>query len=740
MTGDRETDNRDYQAIVEQVPAIVYIAEPGADGTWLYVSGWVEPILGYTAEEFMADASWTRTVHPDDLARVLETGRRVIDETPGEVCSLEYRMLHKDGHPVWIRDRTKLITDKHGVHHWYGVLYDITEQKLMEAELERQSSAQAAIAELGERALERIPVEDLLAEACEAVTRVLEVEASLVARASPDQTTLELACSFGWRDAQQRRRIAVDGKTQIGSALLTGRPVVVEDWATETRFVRTSALAERDIRSSIAVRIEGREQPWGCFGVMSTRSRVYTPRDVAFVQSLANVLADAIERQQREDEIEHRSLHDALTGLPNRTLFNDRLEHAFERLHRRGHAIAALLFVDIDNFKQVNDSLGHQAGDELLVSVAQRLREAVRPTDTVARLAGDEFVVLLEEIASERDAIATAERIAAGFTRPFALEAGSQFVTASLGIALADGFMSPAELLEKADTAMYRAKERGRARYEMFDEDMRVRALARGRLESDLLRALDHGEMHLVYQPVVRLSDRSLLGVETLVRWDHPTRGVIEPSEFVPVAEESGLIERLGRWVLDETFHEAAAWGQLRPDQPPLFVGINVSTHQLHTARFADQLSDSISAYKLDPDSVVIEITESALSEDAEAVRDTLRRLSELGVRLGIDNFGTGQSSLRHLSELPLNTIKIDRSFVAKLGTNSPGHEMTRAMLALAAALSLRAVAEGVETPEQAAELLALGCGAAQGYLFSEPLDATGISELLRSGMQLGHF
>ncbi len=280
--------------------------------------------------------------------------------------------------------------------------------------------------------------------------------------------------------------------------------------STETRFSATDRVHAQGVRSSIGVRIEGPVEPWGVLRVFSSRPHVFTESDVNFVVSIANILADAIERQDAEDAMQHRALHDPLTSLPNRVLFTDRLEQALERVRRHRGSLAAILFIDVDHFKQVNDTLGHQAGDELLIGVASRLREAVRPTDTVARFGGDEFGLLLDEITSERFAIATAERIAASFARPFVLDAGSQFVTASIGIALANGHQDAHALLRDADAAMYRAKQRGRARYDLFDEDLRVRAIARGRMENDLRRAIEMHELRLEYQPVVRLRDETM--------------------------------------------------------------------------------------------------------------------------------------------------------------------------------------------------------------------------------------
>jgi diguanylate cyclase (GGDEF)-like protein/PAS domain S-box-containing protein len=738
----------DYRAIVENVPAIAFIAGTGEHGVWHYVNESIEPILGFTAQEWVGDPTiWARQLHPDDRAKTIAGEELELQTALANGSTLgarqtgplfvDYRMLHKDGHVVWIRDSSVLVPDANGELLWHGVLFDISDQKQIEAEFARQSAAQAAVAQLGEHALERRPIQELLAEACGAAVRVLEIEVALVIQVREEDTLDIRAYSSTLETAPLLHRVGIDPDTQLATALRTGKPSVVEDWKQEGELVLSAGQAAMQARSAVIARVEGPERPWGCFVVNSTSARRYSPPDVSFIQSLANILADAIERKDAEDAIQHRSLHDALTGLPNRTLFADRLEQAFERLRRRRNALASILFIDVDHFKQINDTLGHQAGDELLIAVAQRLHEAVRPTDTVARRSGDEFVVLLDEISSERDAIATAERIAAGFSRPFVLGSSTHFVTASLGIALAEGHMSPSELLENADAAMYRAKERGRARYELFDEDMRVRAMARLRIESDLTRAIDHGELRLVYQPVVELSDESIRGVEALLRWDHPHRGAIAPDEFIPVAEESGLIDRIGRWVIEEALRAAAHWHKLRPDSAPLLVGVNVSTHQLLNPRFAGMLSEQIEAAGVAPSTLCLEFSEHVLLDEAEPVRKALRALSDLGVALVLDDFGTGESSLTHLTSLPLRTLKVDRTFVSELGTKSDDGQVAQALIAVGQALSLRVLGEGAETTDQLIELRRLGCHSAQGYVFAPPVPAHEITAMLQAGGRL---
>ena len=337
----------------------------------------------------------------------------------------EYRMLHRDGHVVWIRDDSVLVPDRSGALRWHGVMSDITVQKEAEEELKRRADAQSAVARLGEHALQRVSISQLLDEALTSVTQVLERRRRDARGGAARRRVDPAARPARWTDSDiGELRSERGANTQAGHTLRTGEPVVVDDWSSERAFRAVRAARRRDIRSSVCVRIEGPDRPFGIFGVLSQLPRAYTQGDVDFVQSLANVLADALQRQYAEDKIEHRALHDPLTGLPNRVLFLDRLEQAFERARRRGQSLAAVLFIDLDHFKQINDTLGHHAGDELLASVAARLREAVRPTDTVARFGGDEFGLLLDDIASERDAIATAERIAASFAQPYRARGG----------------------------------------------------------------------------------------------------------------------------------------------------------------------------------------------------------------------------------------------------------------------------------------------------------------------------
>jgi diguanylate cyclase (GGDEF)-like protein/PAS domain S-box-containing protein len=727
---DLPHDDGDHRAVVERIPVIVYVAEAGPSGRWHYVSPQTTAILGYTPSECLADHDlWCKLLHPDDRAWVLaEDADAVAGIGPSQAS--EYRMCHRDGRTVWIRDDAVLVADASGRLCWHGVMSDITEQKRAELELERRAAQQAAVARLGEHALEGATPARLMNEAVSEAARILEMQLGAVFEFQAELGSLLLRAGVGWPEGSvDCTRIPAKGGSHAGYTLMHGRPVTVSDWNREDRFTQTRVLSDSGMRSGLCVVIEGRDGAWGILGLQAGVARAYSAADVDFVQALANVLADALQRRSAEDDIRHQALHDPLTGLPNRVLFLDRLEHALAQ--RKGQL--AVLFLDLDHFKVVNDSLGHAAGDALLAAVAPRLSDAVRPGDTVARFGGDEFGVLLEGVTSESGAAMIAERIAASFARPFILEGSEHFVSASVGIAMAGDRAIPDALIRNADAAMYRAKDRGRARYELFDEDMRARAIARLTVESELRRALEHDELRVAYQPVVSLRDGSIVSVEALVRWEHPLRGLVPPGEFIPVAEEVGLIEPIGQWVLGEACRQTAEWHEARPDSAPIGISVNLSARQVATRELPQIVADVLRRSGIQPLSLSLEITESVLLDEADVVADTLSALRALGVRLILDDFGTGYSSLGYLTRLRVDGLKVDRSFVDGLGEEVGDTAIVGAIVGMAQALEIEVTAEGVETAEQLEHLRILGCTFAQGYHLARPLWAADVTQLLSS-------
>lgn len=447
---------------------------------------------------------------------------------------------------------------------------------------------------------------------------------------------------------------------------------------------------------------------------------------------LVRAMRYAIERKRIEEQLLHTAFHDPLTGLPNRALFLDRLRTVYRRSLRHDEYLYAVLFLDLDRFKNVNDSLGHPIGDQLLISIGKRLETCLRPGDTVARLGGDEFGILLEDIKDVQTAIRVAERIQQAVSEVIMLGGHEIYTTVSIGIAISTtGYERAEDILRDADTAMYRAKELGKARSEVFDRSMHARAVAQLQLETDLRRALDHRELVLHYQPIVSLKTGRIRGFEALVWWQHPQRGLVSPAEFIPVAEDTGLITQIGQWVLLEACRQAAAWQLQHPERPPISISVNLSAKQFKTSNLLKEVARALSEARLDPSRLVLELTESILMDDVDSSISTLHRLKGLGVQLHLDDFGTGYSSLSYLLRFPLDSLKVARSFLTNLRTNSDSAKVLAAIVAVAQNLGLNVIVEGVETAEQLAYVRALQCQQAQGYLFARPLDSASAGELL---------
>jgi diguanylate cyclase (GGDEF)-like protein len=438
------------------------------------------------------------------------------------------------------------------------------------------------------------------------------------------------------------------------------------------------------------------------------------------------------ERKAVEQQLTYDSLHDAMTGLPNRTLFLDRLGQAIEYCKRRTESTFAILFVDIDQFKVINDSLGHLTGDQLLISAGQRMKEGLRSSDTVARLGGDEFAILLEITGEKKSASAIAEKLLEALRAPFKLGGHELFITASFGIVMSvAGYVHPEEVLRDADIAMYQAKASGKARFEIFDIKMRSHAFSRLEMEQDLRSALEHGEFQLYYQPIISMRSNQLVSFEALIRWIHPTRGLLLPGEFLPIAEESGLILPIEKWVLHEACAQLKQWHAKYPSLQNVSVNVNVSNRQFAQSDFVDGVVKGLTTTGLSAESLKLEITENVLISNYSAANEVFTKLQNLGVQLEIDDFGSGYSALGYLQHFPISAIKIDKSFVDEIGKSRRGVELIRAIVSMARELGMEAIAEGIETGEQLDQLKELSCNLGQGFLLSRPLDREATEKIL---------
>jgi diguanylate cyclase (GGDEF)-like protein len=447
---------------------------------------------------------------------------------------------------------------------------------------------------------------------------------------------------------------------------------------------------------------------------------------------MAGSLTDITARKHVEEQLAQDALYDGLTGLPNRAFFTNILQRSVRRAQRRRGFRFAVLFLDLDRFKVVNDSLGHSVGDQLLIGFAERLERCLRPGDVVARLAGDEFCILLDDISASTDATRVAERIQEELKLPFQLGTHELYASVSTGIALSESSGDgPENLLRDADTAMYRAKARGRARFEVFDKAMHARAMQVLELENDLREALAKEQFRLVYQPVVSLDGESISGFEALLRWEHPERGTVSPDEFMSIAEETGLIVPLGFWVLREACMEAAKWVKKFPHLPDLFVSVNVAEKQLQQTDLVDRITQSLREADLEPQRLKLEVAENVLMDDPDFNLALVRDLGDLGIQVQIDDFGTGYSSLAYLNRYNIDTLKIDRSFISRVSLSGEKSVVVQAIIKLARDLGVRVIAEGVETAEQSESLKLLRCEEGQGFLYSRPVDGGEVPKML---------
>ena len=726
------TSERDFRLLAEN--STDFVSRHDREARLMYASPSSTSLFGFDPSELKGRSGF-ELVHPDDIELVRDVYRQVL-EAPG-ARTVSFRLRHKNGSFVWAETSCRGIPDHSGeLTEVHCVTRNITERRRAQAELERLLAQQSAVAALGEQALEDDDLARLLRRSCSTVAMTLGVEVCGVFRLTGEGERVAVEAGTGWLEDEVgnvTEPTVKDDSKGLVDCLVEG-PTITDDLSEEDRF-GAPALERQGVTSAVNVLIGQGSLKYGILGAYSRERRTFTLDDANFLQAVGHVLGSAIERRRSEDRARHDALHDPLTGMPNRSLLLDRLEQALVRCERHGTQIA-LLFLDLDNFKLINDSLGHSAGDELLQAVAPRLEAAVRPSDTVARFGGDEFVVLAEDVADERSAQLLAERISTAFATPFVLRGETHTVSVSTGVVVcAGGEVEPEDLVRDADAAMYRAKERGPGRYELFDDALRARVVGRLKTENDLRRALADDQLVVHYQPYYSLADSTIAGVEALVRWEHPERGLLLPGEFIPVAEESGLIVPLGAMVMRQACHDASHWREACSGASAVRLTVNLSPRQAAQPGLVELVASALEDSGLEPNCLGVEITEGVVMEEATGQIEALNGLRELGVRLVVDDFGTGYSSLAYLPRFALDVLKIDRSFVAGLDSGDGSEAIIAAIVGMASALGLPVIPEGIETEGQLATLRELGCGFGQGFLFSRPVETSEIERMLAAGM-----
>jgi diguanylate cyclase (GGDEF)-like protein len=608
----------------------------------------------------------------------------------------------------------------------------VTDRKRTEAVLSRVGLQHAAIAMLGQAAVSGLLPDALMAEAAEHVGRVLAADFAAVLALSPDGSELRLVASQQSTSPPDPFTGGPAAGSQPRYTLEVCEPVVMVNARREARFEPWPP----GLASAATVPISEHGQRFGVIEAASRSARRFDRDEVTFLQSVADLLAAALARALVEGEVRHQALHDALTGLPNRALFVDRMALALARSRRQRTGLA-VLFADLDGFKQVNDTLGHHAGDEVLVEVALRLTNVLRLSDSLARFGGDEFMMLLEDVESDEKLRSAATRVHAAVSdTPFIVDGQPQTLDLTIGVVRAEESEGPGEdLIGEADAAMYQAKQLGRGGYAVFDREMRERAAELARLEHELRAALDARQLRLLYQPIVSLTDGRIVELEALLRWQHPERGLLEPSDFLDVAVASGLIVPIGKWTLHQACRQAAAWRASSIDAHGLAVNVNMAPTELAQRDLRETVSE-VTAQGDAPVRLQLELTERALIEDPSLAATLSDFESNLGVRTALQDFGIGYSSLTSLTRFTIDELKIDRSLISTL-TSRHNTPIVAAIVNMAHALDILVVAEGIETREQATEARRLGCDRGQGFFFARPLEPKSITALLAQSTAL---
>ena len=756
----------EFKTLVETMPQIVWVTRP--DGWHIdFNQHWLD-YTGLTLEESLG-FGWNPPFHPDDRGHAAEKWQRATSS--GEPYEIEYRLRRWDGVYHWMLGRALPMRDAEGrIVKWFGTCTDIdhlkrTQERLDEAQLvgkigdweynpdTEKTTWSAVLYRIFGRDPELGPPGSLNETA-----RLYEPESAAVLEnmlrlgASSGQT---LTFDLRTRSVEGRESyvqiVAVprkDGNGRVVSLFGTLQDISDRKYAemamqaraqqqlltaTLGRFALSAESFDEVYTEAASAIAQGLnvdfsdELPLDANADMMGR---FSSDDVGFLQGIANILSAAAERQRANELLSHMALHDSLTDLPNRLLLTERLNIALSYARRHGQQVA-LLFLDLDRFKHVNDVFGHTLGDEVLREVAKRLSFCVRGEDTVSRQGGDEFIVALPEIRDEQDAAVIANKLLKVITSPLRIEGIEINLGMSIGIACFPASGDDAgTLLRNADTAMYVAKESGRNRYQFYSPEMNMRSLDRLTLESDLRCAIERDELYLMYQPQFCLNNGNVLGLEALVRWRHPSRGLIVPGQFIPVAEDCGLIIPIGNWVLESACTQHADW--VARGLTEEVIAVNISAHQFRQADFCERISEVLCATGLRPELLELEVTEGVVMQGIEKVLHKLNSLRELGVNLAIDDFGTGYSSLNYLKQFPLHRLKIDQSFVRGLPIDQESGAIVKAIIQMGHSLGLDVLAEGIETTEEQKHLQTLGCDAGQGFLYSRPLSAEDCEEYFR--------